>query len=86
MEIDLKVRWAMFKFILQQDKANHAFYGLLLYCFVALYDKDLALAIVVSVGALKEAYDHFFGGTVDKFDFVATAITPFILFIIQKLI
>ena len=43
--------------LLDQDKANHAFYGLLVYSILSLYSPMLALVVVGIQAVGKEIYD-----------------------------
>ena len=68
---------------LTQDKANHAFQGLLIYSLLAFYSPLVAIVVVLVVGFGKEVLDGFIGGTVDKWDIVATISAPFLLYVIS---
>ena len=72
-----------FKFItLPSDKANHAFWGLVTYSFIALYSPLLAVLVVMVIAIGKEVYDEYYPNhTSDKMDAIATAITPIVLYI-----
>ena len=73
---------------LPRDKANHAYYGLVIYSFIGLYDISIALAVTLAVGIGKEVYDYM---NRDKhspeiLDAVAVVAVPMILFGIQRII
>lgn len=74
--------------LLQQDKANHAFYGLAIYCFLHLFISSfLAIGIVVIIAISKEIYDaqHPDKHTADYKDVVFTVVTPVILALLELL-
>ena len=73
----------MDKLVIPQDKANHAFYGLLIYSLVAMYNPLVAVLVVLVVGAGKEVLDKYTNGTVDKWDFVATITAPVFLYLME---
>lgn len=56
------------------DKQLHFFAGMAVCAMAAPFGLDVAFmaALVAAVG--KEVYDHFFGGTVDAYDVLATAL------------
>ena len=68
-----------------QDKANHAFQGLLIYSLIALYNPLIAIIVVLVIGVGKEILDKYIGGTVDKWDTVATVAAPIILYIFKRI-
>ena len=68
------------------DKANHAFQGLLIYALIAIYSPLAAIVVVVIVGVGKEVVDRYIGGTVDKWDVVATVASPIVLYVAQWLV
>lgn len=66
---------------LSQDKANHAFYGLLVYSIIAIWSPFVGVVVVLMLAVLKEVLDSYIGGTVDKWDVVATALAVVSLYI-----
>ncbi len=55
------------------DKKAHMWAGLAVYLAVHLFFGPTWAIVAVVVAAIgKEIYDHFFGGTVDEYDIVAT--------------
>ena len=68
-----------------QDKANHAFQGLLIYSLIALYSPLIAIVVVLVVGFGKEVLDGFIDGTVDKWDTIATVAVPIMLYIFKRI-
>ena len=70
---------------LQQDKANHAFYGMVIYSFFALYNIHIAIVFTFIVGVGKELYDRYHKEyhTQDVLDAVAVVIVPSVLYIHQ---
>ena len=69
------------------DKKLHLLVGALVALISAPFSLPLAALLVIVAGVGKEVYDHFFGGTVDLMDIVATiagghlVLTLFLLFI-----
>ena len=70
----------MDKLMLSQDKANHAFYGLLIYSIISLISIHLALVVVLIVAIAKEIVDIYTKRYYDYYDILATAIIPIILY------
>ena len=75
----------MKKIIIPQDKANHFFYGFLIFIFFNIFLSDLiSLSIIVFIALAKEVYDKISKkGTPEILDFVFS-ILPAILIIITK--
>ena len=75
----------MKKILIAQDKANHFFYGFLIFIFFNVFLSDLiSLSIIVFIALAKEIYDKISKkGTPEILDFIFT-ILPAILIIITK--
>ena len=75
----------IFKLInLPRDKANHAFYGMVIYSLLALYDAQIAIIVTVVVGIGKEVYDYIYRDkhSPEVLDAVAVIAVPLVLFVI----
>ena len=57
-----------------KDKLLHFIMGVLVYQSLVLFVGMYALIAVIAVGIGKEVYDHYYGGTVDGYDAVATIV------------
>lgn len=73
------------KLTLEEDKANHAFYGLVVYSILLLINSTVAICGVLAVAILKEIYDKYFGGTSDRLDVIYTITTPLLLEVLRML-
>ncbi len=71
--------------IIPHDKALHAFYGLLVYNIVSLYDPIWAICVVAAQAVGKEVYDYFNKEkhTPDVMDIVWTLAPALIVFVLQ---
>jgi hypothetical protein len=74
--------------LIRQDLANHAFYGLLIYSIVALYDPLVGLCVVSIVGVGKEVYDSYnkLTHTPDIVDTLFTIVPSMVLFLLELVI
>lgn len=70
------------KLALPKDKANHAFYGLLIYCVFGLISINAGLWAVYVFAILKEVYDEVTYGGADVIDAVITILPATVLFIL----
>ena len=68
------------------DKKLHFIAGAFAFSIISLLASPL-LALLGSavVGVLKEVYDHYFGGTVDAWDAVATGLGGLFIYVIYIL-
>jgi hypothetical protein len=57
-----------------QDKIKHFAVGLVISLSTMWIHPLLSLLLVTAAAVGKEIYDHFYGGTVDKWDIVATVL------------
>ena len=74
--------------IIPHDKALHAFYGLLVYNIVSLYNPTIAILTVVLISVAKEIYDfqHKDIHTADWYDALATSAIPLVLYVVGLMI
>jgi len=68
-----------------QDKANHAFYGLLTYIVVGMVNPHLAICVVFVQSLGKEVYDYYNPktNTADFMDFVYTFAPSMVLYALE---
>ena len=59
---------------IKKDKILHLAAGFIIALLLTWISPLAALLVVVLVGIMKELFDYYFNGTVDKWDFVATVI------------
>ena len=59
---------------IEKDKLLHFVAGSLVYASTAWFLGYYALVLVVVVAVGKEVYDHYYNGTVDVYDAVATVL------------
>lgn len=67
------------------DKANHAFYGLLTYVLVALYDPFISIVLITSIAVFKEIFDQYKYKGADGKDFLYTVAAPLLMYVIYYL-
>ena len=81
-----KIREMFHILIIPHDKANHAFYGLLVYSILAVFSSSLALIVVVLLGVGKEIFDEidYDGGSLE--DAMYTITPPAVVFGIEVII
>jgi len=70
--------------VLAQDKANHAFYGLLLYSVINIFDPSTAVITVIALGLGKELYDELKYQGSDILDFLSTVSAPVFVYGLTK--
>ena len=59
---------------IKKDKILHLAAGFIIALLLTWISPLVALLVVVLAGIMKELFDYYFNGTVDKWDFVATVI------------
>lgn len=60
---------------IEQDKANHFIYGLLIFIFCSfIFNPFISFFFVISVGGLKEVYDHYIERRFDWLDLFWTGL------------
>ena len=58
----------------EKDKLLHFVAGAIVYAAASWLVGYYAIALVVVVAVGKEVYDHYYGGTVDAYDAIATVL------------
>jgi len=69
--------------LMDQDKANHAFYGLLTYAVISIFNVDIALFVVFIISIGKEIFDEIDYGGFDMKDFLYTFMPSLVLYLMQ---
>ena len=59
---------------IKKDKILHLAAGFIIALLLTWISPLAALLVVVLAGIMKELFDYYFNGTVDKWDFVATVL------------
>lgn len=69
--------------MIQQDKANHAYFGLLIFALSEIFlGHFFALGITTLIAFAKEVYDEYKYGGFDWIDIIYTIAAPLILTLI----